>query len=353
MVVSARLVVGPVTVVASVASDVRLVGCSLGTGPVEAVLVAVISDTILPKSEVIGSPVGSNSVSVADSTAESDDSRLVGCTTSVGTGPVEAEPVAVISDTILPKSEVRGRPIDDSWVTLALVTVVADALGVTSEERAVVVVSASDDADGVSTVVSDTVLLSAVVAVGASSAVVVVVGALSAAVVVVGAASSVAVVVEAGGSPEETESVLDVTVVALSVSDCASDAVVIKTGPDGPRLVRMSDSERVCLDEESTVVVSAVVVVSVVAISVTVVLVNCLLTSRGKYIFRLATGSALANVEAATSAETRSDLVCILSSYWQFIRTDRSRSSMLGSEEQESARAYAGGLDDSQHARSR
>lgn len=73
------------------------------------------------------------------------------------------------------------------------------------------------------------------------------------------------------------------------------------------------------------VVVSAVVEGIRVAMSVTVALRNCLLTSRGKYIFRLATGSALANVEAATSAETRSDLVCILSNYWQFIRTDRSK----------------------------
>lgn len=71
--------------------------------------------------------------------------------------------------------------------------------------------------------------------------------------------------------------------------------------------------------------VSVVVEGSGVAMSVTVALVNCLLTSRGKYIFRLATGSAPANVEAATSAETNSDLVCILSIYWQFIRTDRQR----------------------------
>lgn len=62
-------------------------------------------------------------------------------------------------------------------------------------------------------------------------------------------------------------------------------------------------------------VVSAVVEGSVVVTSVEVALVNCLLTSRGKYIFRLATGSALANAEAATRAETRSDLVCIISTY--------------------------------------
>ena len=101
-------------------------------------------------------------------------------------------------------------------------------------------------------------------------------------------------------------------------------------------------------------VVSAVDAGSGVVISVTVVaLVNCLLTSRGKYIFRLATGSALANAEAATSAETKSDLVCILSIYWQFIRTDGRKSSLLDFENQESASAYAGGLDDSQHTRSR
>lgn len=70
-------------------------------------------------------------------------------------------------------------------------------------------------------------------------------------------------------------------------------------------------------------VVSAVVVEG--STFATVVLINCLLTSRGKYIFRLATGSALASVEAATSAETKSDLVCMLSIYWQFIRTDRRR----------------------------
>lgn len=45
---------------------------------------------------------------------------------------------------------------------------------------------------------------------------------------------------------------------------------------------------------------------------VTVALEYDLLTSRGKYIFRLATGSALASVEAATSAATKNDLVCIL-----------------------------------------
>lgn len=99
------------------------------------------------------------------------------------------------------------------------------------------------------------------------------------------------------------------------------------------------------------VVVSSAVEGIGVAMSVTVALRNCLLTSRGKYIFRLATGSALANVEAATSAETRSDLVCILSNYWQFIRTDRSKRGLLGCGYQESAEACAGGLDDSQHAR--
>jgi hypothetical protein len=307
---SAALVAEPVTVVASVACVVRLVGCtiSLGTEPVEAELVAVISDTMLLRSEVMGSPVGSKSVvvaarvedSVADSTAESDDRRLVGCTTSLGTEPVEAEPVeaepveaepvAVISDKILLRSEVRGRPMEDSLV--ALVRVVSVALGVTSEAR--LVVSAFDDADELGTVVSDAVALSAVVAVEAASAEVIVVG--------------------AGGSPEVTTSVLDVTVAALSVSDCASDAVVVRPGPDGTRPVRMSDSDRPWLDERSVVVVSAVKVeVSAVVRSATVVaLVNCLLTSRGKYIFRLATGSALAKVVAATSAETRSDLVCIL-----------------------------------------
>lgn len=64
---SARLVkpvVEPVAVVASVTSDVRLVGCtiSLGIEPVEAasLVEAVTSDTILLRSEVRGSPVGSN-----------------------------------------------------------------------------------------------------------------------------------------------------------------------------------------------------------------------------------------------------------------------------------------------------
>lgn len=256
---------------ASVASDVRLVGCtiSLGTGPVEPVAVTsettllrseVTSDTILLRSEVIGSPVGSNADPVADSVPDPvtvvasvvSGSRLVGCTTSLGTGPVEAEPVAVTSETmllrsdvtweiILPRSEVSGRPVDDCWVWLGLVTVVSVALGVSSDEIPVVV-SAADDADGVSAVVSETVVLSAVVAVGASSAVVVVVGASSAVVAVVavvGRSSSAVLVLEAGGS-----SVLDATVVALLTSDCASDAVGIKTGPDGPRLVSMSDNER-------------------------------------------------------------------------------------------------------------
>lgn len=60
----AEPVAEPVAVVASVTSEVRLVGCtiSLGTGPVEAVslLEAVTWDTILLRSEVRGSPVGSN-----------------------------------------------------------------------------------------------------------------------------------------------------------------------------------------------------------------------------------------------------------------------------------------------------
>lgn len=45
---------------------------------------------------------------------------------------------------------------------------------------------------------------------------------------------------------------------------------------------------------------------------VTVTLVYALLTSLGKYILGLATGSALARVVTAASAVTRSDFVCIL-----------------------------------------
>lgn len=273
---SLKLVAVPVAVVASVASDVRLVGCtiSLGTEPVEApvLVVAVISDTILLKSEVIGSPVGSNPVSladpvadpvaesvadsvadpvadsVADSTAESEDVRLVGCTISLGTVPVEAALllVAVISEIILPKSEVSGRPVD---VSLVLVTAVSIelALAVASEERAVVASDTTDE-DGGNTVVSaavdesvTTVVLSAEVAVGTSLAEVAV--ETSSAEVAVDASLSVVLVLAGGASLEEIMAVSD-AVLALLVSDTTSLAVVIKTGPDGPRLVRMSDNER-------------------------------------------------------------------------------------------------------------
>lgn len=47
------------------------------------------------------------------------------------------------------------------------------------------------------------------------------------------------------------------------------------------------------------------------------------LISRGKYIFRLVTGSALASVDAATSAATKSDFVCILPFYQRVIRIGR------------------------------
>lgn len=223
----------------------------------------------------------SMAVPVADSVAWSDDCRLVGCTISLGIEPVEA--VAVTSDKMLLKSEVSGRPTDVPSVALAPVDAVSIelALGVTSEERAVVV-SITDDADGGETVSAElgpvaedaavkVVPLSAEVAVGASSA-----------DVAVGASSSVALVLAGGGSLGEMMAVFDVTVMALSVSDWVSVAVVIRTGPDGPRLVRMSDSERLWLDDESDVVVSAVDEGSGVVISVTVALVNCLLTSRGK-----------------------------------------------------------------------
>lgn len=270
---SLKLVAVPVAVVASVASDVRLVGCtiSLGTGPVEApvLVVAVTSDTRLLKSEVMGSPVGSNPVSVADpvadsvadsvvdsvadpvadSTAESEEVRLVGCTTSLGTVPVEAPLllVAVISEIILPKSEVRGRPVDDSLVLVTAVSIEL-ALGVASEERAVVASDTTDE-DGGNTVVSAAVddsvkivVLSAEVAVGTSLAEVAV--ETSSAEVAVDASLSVVLVLAGGGSLGETMAVSDAAVLALLVSDRTSLAVVIKTGPDGPRLVRMSDNER-------------------------------------------------------------------------------------------------------------
>lgn len=295
-------------------------------------VVAVISDTILLRSEVMGSPVGSKSVSVADpvadpvadSAAESEDVRLVGCTISLGGGPVEALSlvVAVISDRMLLRSEVMGSPVGSKSVTLALVRVVpselADDAGgdtVLSAELAPVAEDCSVKIVVASAVVASAEVASAEGAVEASS-MEVAVGA-SSAEVAVGASSSVALVGET--------TVSDAVVLELVVSDSTSLAVVINTGPDGPRLVRMSDNERLWLDEESDVIVSVVVEGSGVAISVTVALVNCLLTSRGKYIFRLATGSAPAKVEAATSAETNSDLVCILSIYWQFIRTDRPR----------------------------
>ena len=49
---------------------------------------------------------------------------------------------------------------------------------------------------------------------------------------------------------------------------------------------------------------------------VAVTLGNALLTSLGKYILGLATGSALARVETAASAVTKIDFVCILQILW-------------------------------------
>ena len=271
-----------------------VVGSVVGSveGSVEgsvAVPVAVpVADSVIDSvADPVAVPVADSVVdSVADSVACSDDCRLVGCTITLEIEPVEATSSveAVTSDTMLLRMEVRGRPVGVSSVALALVDAVSIelALGVTSEERAVVV-SVTDDAEGDETVVSaelgpvaedgavKVVPLSAEVTVGASSA-----------DVAVGASSSVALVLAGGGSLGETTAVLNVAVLALSVSDWASVAVVIKTGPDGPRLVRMSDNERLRLDDESDVVVSAVEEGSVVVISVTVALVNCLLTSRGK-----------------------------------------------------------------------
>lgn len=84
------------------------------------------------------------------------------------------------------------------------------------------------------------------------------------------------------------------------------------------RLERVSDNERLfCCEADKTVDVLSVVMVSLLAEgtdevkAVVVTLGNDRLTSRGKYILGLATGSALTSVMAA-SAVTNNDFVCIL-----------------------------------------
>lgn len=125
-----------------------------------------------------------------------------------------------------------------------------------------------------------------------------------------------------------TRAALEVTAAAtlgLSVSDSGlpMDDVQLPDEPDGifVRLSKLSGNERLWIDDKSEVVLWVVVEDKIGDVKlVTVALEYDLLTSRGKYIFRLATGSALANVEAATNAATKNDLVCILLVYQGFIR---------------------------------
>lgn len=79
------------------------------------------------------------------------------------------------------------------------------------------------------------------------------------------------------------------------------------------RLCRMSVKDRPWDAEEAAVVTSMLEDGTADEEKVvTVTLVYALLTSRGKYILGLATGSALASVDTAASAVTRSDFDCIL-----------------------------------------
>lgn len=104
-----------------------------------------------------------------------------------------------------------------------------------------------------------------------------------------------------------------------SEEDCWSDDESAEVVCWLDKLVVRSSSDRLSSDEEDW---SRVVVVSIVdddeAIEDVKLVVEAVtpendrLTSLGKYILGLATGSALASVEAATSAVTRIDFVCIL-----------------------------------------
>ncbi|ROW14630.1 hypothetical protein VPNG_03188 [Cytospora leucostoma] len=125
-----------------------------------------------------------------------------------------------------------------------------------------------------------------------------------------------------------TRAALEVTAAAalgLSVSDSGlpTGDVELPGEPGGTfvRLSELSGNERLWIDDKSEVVLWVVVEDKIGDVKlVTVALEYDLLTSRGKYIFRLATGSALANAEAATNAATKNDLVCILLVYQGFIR---------------------------------
>lgn len=101
------------------------------------------------------------------------------------------------------------------------------------------------------------------------------------------------------------------------VSESEEDEVESDNPRSADRLERASVSDRLfCCDEmvdvRSEVMVSLLDEGSEVELkAVVVTLINDLLTSRGKYILGLATGSALTSV-AAASAVTKSDFVCIL-----------------------------------------
>lgn len=176
--------------------------------------------------------------------------------------------------------------------------------GVSTALEAAAVVAASD-------VVVEAVVVSVVEA--ASD----VVDTVEASVEVVADAESVLVVV-ALLTVDESEVVL----LVVSVPEAVLRRDESTGSEDDPaRLLSRSDRDRLlCCVVVSSVTGWLVVDKGVVDEKVVVTLGNCLLTSRGKYILGLATGSALASVETATSAVTRSDFVCILRIYDRFIR---------------------------------
>lgn len=141
-------------------------------------------------------------------------------------------------------------------------------------------------------------------------------------VLVVGATTITSVVFELTEtlSLVGTKGALDVTATGtLELSTLVSGAIrdgiglPIELDDKVVRLSNTSVNEWLSLDDESEVVLRMVVGGAIGEVNfVTVALEYDLLTSRGKYILRLATGSALASVEAATSAATKIDFVCIL-----------------------------------------
>lgn len=109
------------------------------------------------------------------------------------------------------------------------------------------------------------------------------------------------------------------------VSEPGDEADSLNVDPAPVKLVTKSVNDRLrCVEDWSNkVVVSTVVDEEAIEDEKLVVAVTFgkdLLTSRGKYILGFATGSALASVETAASAVTRSDVVCILDLFHRFIR---------------------------------